>query len=70
MATIECPNCGCDNAYHDGVSYFCPDCDFEWGKSIEDEDDDEEDISDDDHHFSDEDESDGEKTYKHFHSKR
>lgn len=27
---IECPNCGMDNAYCDGVNYVCPDCCFEW----------------------------------------
>ena len=28
--TTECPNCGMENAYHDGVNYVCPDCDYEW----------------------------------------
>ena len=27
---IECPNCGNENAYCDGVRYVCPDCDYEW----------------------------------------
>ncbi len=27
----ECPKCGRDNAYCDGVEYICPDCDYTWG---------------------------------------
>ncbi len=30
--TCECPKCGMENAYFDGVSYYCPDCDHEWGE--------------------------------------
>jgi protein PhnA len=30
IMTTECPNCGMENAYHDGVNYVCPDCDYEW----------------------------------------
>lgn len=39
----ECPYCGESNAYHNGVCYYCPDCDREYGPSIDDlfEDDDE-----------------------------
>ncbi|QGW28901.1 hypothetical protein [Phnomibacter ginsenosidimutans] len=28
--TITCPKCYMENAYHDGVVFACPDCDFEW----------------------------------------
>lgn len=28
--TIECPFCGMDNAYCNGVEYECPDCDRTW----------------------------------------
>ena len=28
--TIECPFCGMDNAYCDGVEYVCPDCGRTW----------------------------------------
>ncbi len=28
--TTECPFCGMDNAYCDGVEYVCPDCDATW----------------------------------------
>ncbi|MDE6556223.1 MAG: hypothetical protein K2K55_04585 [Duncaniella sp.] len=27
----ECPNCGMENAYFDGVEYVCPDCGHTWG---------------------------------------
>lgn len=27
---IECPFCGLDNAYCDGVEYVCPDCGRTW----------------------------------------
>ena len=27
----ECPKCGSEDAYFDGVRYFCPCCDYEWG---------------------------------------
>jgi len=38
---IECPNCGMDNAYCDGVEYVCPDCGHVWNCSeIYDEDED------------------------------
>ncbi len=26
----ECPVCGSEDAYHDGVQYVCPNCDHEW----------------------------------------
>ena len=51
---IECPKCGFDNAYCNGVNYVCPDCDFEWpcfeiDNAEDDEDEDEdEDYEDDD----------------------
>ena len=28
--TTECPFCGLDNAYCDGVEYVCPDCGRTW----------------------------------------
>lgn len=45
---VECPNCGSDQAYHNGVCYECPDCDNEWSDGLDvfdspDEDDDDED---------------------------
>lgn len=33
--TVECPICGSEDAYHDGVSYVCPDCDYTWGNDYE-----------------------------------
>lgn len=27
---VTCPECRLENAYHNGVSYDCPDCGFEW----------------------------------------
>jgi len=29
---VDCPNCGCESAYFNGVCYECPDCDHEWGE--------------------------------------
>ena len=38
--TIECPFCGMDNAFCDGVEYVCPDCDSTWPcEEIPDDDD-------------------------------
>ena len=34
---IECPNCGCEDAYHDGVSYVCPDCGNRWQEDDEED---------------------------------
>lgn len=48
--TIECPFCGMENAYFDGVEYVCPDCGKSWDcDEIPDEDSDweEDDDSDD-----------------------
>lgn len=28
--TCPCLNCGCESAYFNGVTYECPECDFEW----------------------------------------
>ena len=28
--SIECHNCGFEDAYHDGVNYVCPNCGNEW----------------------------------------
>ena len=30
MATIECPFCGCEDAFHNGRGYECPDCGATW----------------------------------------
>lgn len=47
--TTECPFCGMENAYCDGVEYVCPDCDRTWPcDEIPDDDDWEEDDDDDD----------------------
>lgn len=27
---IECPNCGFNEAYHNGACYECPDCGYTW----------------------------------------
>ena len=26
----ECPRCHSEDAYHNGVCYECPECDYEW----------------------------------------
>lgn len=26
----ECPNCGAEDAFFNGVCYECPACDYEW----------------------------------------
>lgn len=26
----DCPNCGSEDAYHNGVCYECPACDHTW----------------------------------------
>lgn len=28
--TTECPECHNEDAYHNGVCYECPECDYEW----------------------------------------
>lgn len=28
--TIECPKCGSEDAFFNGVCYECPTCDYEW----------------------------------------
>ncbi|KAF1689037.1 zinc ribbon domain-containing protein YjdM [Pseudoxanthomonas koreensis] len=28
----DCPQCGLDNTYADGVLWICPDCGHEWGE--------------------------------------
>lgn len=49
--TTECPFCGMDNAYCDGVEYYCPDCERSWEcdelpdyDDIDDSDDDDDDF--------------------------
>ena len=39
----QCPNCGRDNAFHNGICFECPDCDYEWGGDDDDYDDDDDD---------------------------
>lgn len=47
--TTECPFCGLDNAYCDGVEYVCPDCEGTWPcDEIPDDDDWEDEDMDDD----------------------
>lgn len=31
--TLECPNCQMDNAYFNGITYECPECDYEWDEN-------------------------------------
>lgn len=31
----ECPNCGHDNAYHNGICYDCPDCGYRWDDGLD-----------------------------------
>ena len=28
----ECPSCESENAFHNGVNFECPDCDYEWNQ--------------------------------------
>ena len=37
---IECPNCGCEDAYFNGRCYECPNCGNRWIDDDEEEDDD------------------------------
>lgn len=37
---IECPNCGCEDAYFNGRCYECPNCGNRWTDDDEEEDDD------------------------------
>lgn len=30
---IDCPNCGFNEAYHNGVCYECPECGYTWTDS-------------------------------------
>ena len=32
--TTICPNCGDENAYHNGLAYECPDCGYEWDSAV------------------------------------
>lgn len=40
---VDCPNCGMENAYHNGVEFECPDCDYTWGDNLENDEDENED---------------------------
>jgi hypothetical protein len=31
---VTCPNCEIENAYHDGVAYICPNCDYSWTERL------------------------------------
>lgn len=44
---IECPNCGSENAYYNGVEYECPDCDYTFSDEMCFDDDGDEDLYDD-----------------------
>lgn len=35
VMTTECPVCGCEGAYHNGVYYECPNCDSKWGNDYD-----------------------------------
>jgi len=35
----QCPKCGSEYTYEDGIMYVCPECAFEWGKDVPTEDD-------------------------------
>ena len=37
----SCPSCGGETAYFNGMSYECPECDYKWGVTDEENDDDE-----------------------------
>lgn len=32
---VECPQCESDQAYHNGVSYECPDCNHQWSDGVD-----------------------------------
>ncbi len=53
--TIECPFCGMENAYCNGVEYVCPDCGKRW---------DCDDIPDDDRYDDDDEEDDDDFDYE------
>jgi hypothetical protein len=36
--TTDCPICGNENAYYNGLNYECPDCGYEWGDESDEED--------------------------------
>lgn len=39
-AIVECPECGSENAYHNGYGYECPDCGEIWDDGFDDYDED------------------------------
>jgi uncharacterized Zn ribbon protein len=38
---IQCPKCGDEQAFFNGVCYECPDCDYQWDADGDDLDDEE-----------------------------
>lgn len=36
---VTCPECGCEEAYHNGCEYECPNCDYTWSDDDDDDDD-------------------------------
>lgn len=30
MNEVDCPKCGCENCFHNGVCFECPDCGYQW----------------------------------------
>jgi len=44
----DCPYCGSEGAYHNGVEYECPECGATWDDEVELDDDDSDVQSDDD----------------------
>lgn len=37
LLNIECPKCGMENAYFNGLQFECPDCNHTWGELSEDQ---------------------------------
>lgn len=37
---VTCPECGFEEAYHNGCEYECPNCDYTWSDDDDDDDDD------------------------------
>jgi len=44
--TVDCPECGDEGAFFNGVTYECPNCGYEWDDDVETEMDDDSNILD------------------------